>query len=196
MANSNITKKALAQSLKELGASKILDKITVADITEHCGVNRQTFYYHFDDKYELLNWIYTQDLFIPLTRDLTFENWGDKLVQLFQYMKQQKSFFMNTIKSSNNFFAEYTNKIFAELFKKAIVELNMYSHLNEKEQDIYARFFAYGLTGVVVDWAMKGMKEDADQLTDLLQHMIFHTEELGYEIYMYRKKEEQDENKI
>lgn len=196
MANSNITKKALAQSLKELGASKILDKITVADITEHCGVNRQTFYYHFDDKYELLNWIYTQDLFIPLTRDLTFENWGDKLVQLFQYMKQQKSFFMNTIKSSNNFFAEYTNKIFAELFKKAIVELNMYGHLNEKEQDIYARFFAYGLTGVVVDWAMKGMKEDADQLTDLLQHMIFHTEKLGYEIYMYRKKEEQDENKI
>ena len=196
MANSNITKKALAQSLKELGASKILDKITVADITEHCGVNRQTFYYHFDDKYELLNWIDTQDLFIPLTRDLTFENWGDKLVQLFQYMKQQKSFFMNTIKSSNNFFAEYTNKIFAELFKKAIVELNMYSHLNEKEQDIYARFFAYGLTGVVVDWAMKGMKEDADQLTDLLQHMIFHTEKLGYEIYMYRKKEEQNENKI
>lgn len=196
MANSNITKKALAQSLKELGASKILDKITVADITEHCGVNRQTFYYHFDDKYELLNWTYTQDLFIPLTRDLTFENWGDKLVQLFQYMKQQKSFFMNTIKSSNNFFAEYTNKIFAELFKKAIAELNMYSHLNEKEQDIYARFFAYGLTGVVVDWAMKGMKEDEDQLTDLLQHMIFQTEELGYEIYMYRKKEEQDENKI
>lgn len=196
MANSNITKKALAQSLKELGASKILDKITVADITEHCGVNRQTFYYHFDDKYELLNWIYTQDLFIPLTRDLTFENWGDKLVQLFQYMKRQKSFFMNTIKSSNNFFAEYTNKIFAELFKKAIVELNMYSHLNEKEQDIYARFFAYGLTGVVVDWAMKGMKEDADQLTDLLQDMIFHTEKLGYEIYMYRKKEEQNENKI
>ena len=72
----------------------------------------------------------------------------------------------------------------------------MYSHLNEKEQDIYARFFAYGLTGVVVDWAMKGMKEDADQLTDLLQHMIFHTEKLGYEIYMYRKKEEQNENKI
>ena len=40
MANSNITKKALAQSLKELGSTKILDKITVADITNHCGVNR------------------------------------------------------------------------------------------------------------------------------------------------------------
>lgn len=60
MANSNITKKALAQSLKELGSTKILDKITVADITNHCGVNRQTFYYHFNDKYELLNWRYTK----------------------------------------------------------------------------------------------------------------------------------------
>lgn len=192
MANSNITKKALSQSLKELGASKRLDKITVADITDHCGVNRQTFYYHFNDKYELLNWIYTQDLFIPLTEDLTFENWGEKLVELFKYMKQQKAFFMNTIKSSNNFFAEYSNKIFAELFKKAIVDLNMYRHLSEKEQDIYARFFAYGLTGVIVDWAMKGMKEQEEELTALLQHMILQTEELGHEIYMYRKKEEQE----
>lgn len=192
MANSNITKKALAQSLKELGASKRLDKIAVADITDHCGVNRQTFYYHFNDKYELLNWIYTQDLFIPLTEDLTFENWGEKLVELFKYMKQQKAFFMNTIKSSNNFFAEYSNKIFAELFKKAIVDLNMYRHLSEKEQDIYARFFAYGLTGVIVDWAMKGMKEQEEELTALLQHMILQTEELGHEIYMYRKKEEQE----
>ena len=190
MANSNITKKALAQSLKELGGTKNLDKITVADITDHCGVNRQTFYYHFDDKYELLAWIYTQELFIPLTKDLTFENWGDKLVALLKYMKQHKSFFMNTIRSSNNFYAEYSNKIFAELFNKTITELKMYRHLSEKEQDIYARFFAYGLTGVIVDWAMKGMKEKEDEISAFLQHMIFQTEELGHAIYMYRKKEE------
>lgn len=193
MANSNITKKALAQSLKELGASKILDKITVADITDHCGVNRQTFYYHFNDKYELLNWIYTQEL-LPLTKDLTFENWGEKLVQLFKYMKQQKPFFMNTIKSSNNFFAEYSNKRFAELFKKAITDFNMYSHLSEKEQDIYARFFAYGLTGIIIDWAMKGMKEKEAELTALLQHLVLDTEKLGHEIYMYRKNENQKKN--
>ena len=64
MAASDITKKALAESLKALGAKKIFDKITVADITDYCGVNRQTFYYHFNDKYELLGWIYTQELFI------------------------------------------------------------------------------------------------------------------------------------
>ena len=191
MANSNITKKALAQSLKELGATKNLDKITVADITDNCGVNRQTFYYHFNDKYELLSWIYTQDLFIPLTADLTFENWGEKLVELFKYMKQQKAFFINTIKSSNNFFAEYCNKIFAELFKKAITDLGLYSYLSEKEQDVYARFFAYGLTGVMVDWAIKGMKEKEDEVAALLQDLTLHTEEFGHEMYLYRKKENQ-----
>ena len=140
MANSNITKKALAQSLKELGSTKILDKITVADITNHCGVNRQTFYYHFNDKYELLNWIYTEDLFKPLTKDLDFFNWGDKLVGLLKYMKNMKPFFMNTIKSSNNFFAEYMDKVLIELMHKAIKDLDLYNHLGEKEKDIYARY--------------------------------------------------------
>ena len=158
MANSNITKKALAQSLKELGSTKILDKITVADITNHCGVNRQTFYYHFNDKYELLNWIYTEDLFKPLTKDLDFFNWGDKLVGLMH---------------------------------KAIKDLDLYNHLGEKEKDIYARFFAYGLTGVIVDWTMAGMKEDEEELSKTLQSMVINTERIGYEFYMQRKKEKE-----
>ena len=163
MANANITKKALAQSLKELGSTKILDKITVADITEHCGVNRQTFYYHFEDKYELLNWIYTQELFIPLTADLDLENWPEKLVELFRYMKKNKNFFKNTIRSSNNFFAEYMEKVLVELFIKGIQDLDPYHPLTEQEQNISAKFFAYGLTGVMVDWTMQGMKEPEEE---------------------------------
>ena len=44
-----LTEKALAASLKKLLEKKTLDKITVKDITDDCGVNRQTFYYHFHD---------------------------------------------------------------------------------------------------------------------------------------------------
>ena len=68
-----------------------------------------------------------------------------------KYMKNMKPFFMNTIKSSNNFFAEYMDKVLIELMHKAIKDLDLYNHLGEKEKDIYARFFAYGLTGVIVD---------------------------------------------
>ena len=53
---SQMTKRALVASLKELMAEKPLDKITVTDLTEHCGVNRMTFYYHFKDIYDLVEW--------------------------------------------------------------------------------------------------------------------------------------------
>ena len=51
---SQMTKRALVASLKDLLAEKPLDKITVTDLTEHCGVNRMTFYYHFKDIYDLV----------------------------------------------------------------------------------------------------------------------------------------------
>ena len=54
-----ITKRALAASLKKLVGRMPLDKVTVTDIAEDCGVNRQTFYYHFLDICDLVEWIYT-----------------------------------------------------------------------------------------------------------------------------------------
>ena len=59
---SEITKKALAQALKELLSKKELSKITIKNITDYCGVNRQTFYYHFKDVYDLIEWIYTSEV--------------------------------------------------------------------------------------------------------------------------------------
>ena len=58
MADSNVTKLALSASLKSLMAEKNFTKIGVGDICENCGMNRKSFYYHFHDKYELVNWIF------------------------------------------------------------------------------------------------------------------------------------------
>lgn len=58
MPDSLITKRALASSLKELMKTQPLTKISVGDICEKCGMNRKSFYYHFCDKYDLVNWIF------------------------------------------------------------------------------------------------------------------------------------------
>ena len=58
MADSNITKRALATSLKELMLEQPFDKINVAQICARCNMNRKSFYYHFKDKYDLVNWIF------------------------------------------------------------------------------------------------------------------------------------------
>lgn len=51
------TKKMLSGALKNAMKSKSLSKITVSELIEACGVNRKTFYYHFQDIYDLLKWI-------------------------------------------------------------------------------------------------------------------------------------------
>ena len=54
---SNITKHALAESLKKLLLKKPLNKITINDLTTDCGISRMAFYYHFKDIYDLVEWV-------------------------------------------------------------------------------------------------------------------------------------------
>lgn len=68
MADSNITKRALAMALKDLMREQPFEKINVAQICERCDINRKSFYYHFKDKYDLVNWIFDTE-FIALTKD-------------------------------------------------------------------------------------------------------------------------------
>ena len=60
-ADSNLTKRALAAAMKELMEQMPFSKISVSDIAEQCGMNRKSFYYHFKDKYDLVNWIFDME---------------------------------------------------------------------------------------------------------------------------------------
>ena len=99
MSEALITKKAIAQGLKDLTLAKPFGKISIGDITSACGLNRQTFYYHFQDKYELLSWIYYNEGFIYVMDGITLENWHEKLKDLLDTMKADQEFYRNTIKN-------------------------------------------------------------------------------------------------
>lgn len=55
------TKKSLAAALKKAMENKKLSKITVSELITECNVNRKTFYYHFQNIYELLKWMMEED---------------------------------------------------------------------------------------------------------------------------------------
>ena len=79
---SQTTKRALAQSLKRLMAQKPLSKITIADITEDCGINRMTFYYHFQDIYDLIEWICMEEGSQAIQGRTTYQTWQEGFVAL------------------------------------------------------------------------------------------------------------------
>lgn len=79
---SQITKRALERSLKNMLLKKPLTKITVGDIADDCGINRMTFYYHFKDIYDLVEWSCLEDAKRALDEKKTYDTWQQGLLQI------------------------------------------------------------------------------------------------------------------
>ena len=92
---SQTTKRALEASLKNLLLQKPLDKITVSDITEDCGISRMTFYYHFRDIYDLAEWSCAEDASKALADKKTYDTWQEGLLQIFESVRLNKPFIEN-----------------------------------------------------------------------------------------------------
>ena len=89
------TKIALAYALKDLLKNKPLNKITVSDITDKCGINRQTFYYHFADIMELVGWIIEKEADDALKNNTTYDTWQEGFESLFKMLKEDRDFVLN-----------------------------------------------------------------------------------------------------
>ncbi len=193
MSDSLITKKAIAEGMKELTRKKSFDKITVSDITEACGLNRQTFYYHFQDKYELVNWIYYNDIISNIIDDLTYENSLDKVLQMLKRMKSEDYFYINTLKASvKNEFEEYLIKVVTELFCDIIGKIAKNTTMEENEIRFIAEFYAFGMTGTITAWAIHGMKESPEYITAQIKNLAYGTEKFATARYMEKYKGESD----
>lgn len=67
----------MAASLKKALSKKTLDKITIKEITDDCGIKRQTFYYHFQDIYDLLEWVFLQEGQQIIDEENLCDTWQD-----------------------------------------------------------------------------------------------------------------------
>ena len=173
MSESLITKKALCTGFKELIKKKPFEKITIADITEICGLNRQTFYYHFQDKYELLNWIYYNEAISIITNDLTLETWDTKVFEMLSAMKNESNFYQNTLRdTTNNEFHNYLYCVTKELFCSIIEQLENGRGISDNDKVFVAEFLSFGVVGMIVAWAKNGMKQTPEDITTHLKAII------------------------
>ena len=92
---SNTTKRALENSLKQMLLKKPLDKITISDLTDDCGISRMAFYYHFKDIYDLVEWSCMEDATRALQGKKTYDTWHEGLKQIFEAVLENKPFIMN-----------------------------------------------------------------------------------------------------
>lgn len=167
------TKKALAASLKKLLLEKPLDKITIIDIAQDCEVNRQTFYYHFKDIYDLIEWIYTSEATKALDGKKTYDTWQQGILQIFQYVIKNKNFVMKTYHSiSREHLESYLYNETYNLLIGVVEEKSEGMFVREDDKSFIANFYKYAFVGLVVEWIGTGMKENPVAIVDRLSILI------------------------
>jgi AcrR family transcriptional regulator len=162
------TKRALATSLKKLLEKNTLDRITVKDIVDDCQVNRQTFYYHFHDIYDLIEWIFWDDSNTYMASpDEETADWRSGLKKAFGYVQDNKSLAWNTYRSfTREQLDRYTGIAVRPFVRDLTLNLCREMDIAPTDQDFVVELFTHALAGILLAWAEKGMPENYEDQLD------------------------------
>lgn len=167
----NTTKKALAAALIDLLNLTTLDNITVKDIVERAEVSRQTFYYHFGDVYQLMEWAFQEQL--KQLGEIPAKDWRERLLIAVEYLRENRTLAMNVYHSLG---AEYLGRGLERTVRPLVAEAsqNMAISLPISEEDraFAISFFTYGVMGTILQWLDDGMPEDLDHIINDIYHLL------------------------
>ena len=170
---SQVTKRALEQSLKNLLMKKPLTKITVGDIADDCGINRMTFYYHFKDIYDLVEWSCLEDAKRALDEKKTYETWQQGLLQIFEAVQENKPFILNVYRCVHREQVEkYLQPIVDRLLLGVIDEEADGMAVRDEDKRFIAQIYSYIFIGLMLDWIKDDMREDPQPTVDKLAKLI------------------------
>ena len=170
---SQVTKRALEASLKNLLLQKPLSKITISDITEDCGINRMTFYYHFKDIYDLVEWSCQEDAGRALAGNKTYETWQQGFLQLFKAVQDNKPFIMNVYHSvSREQVENYLYRVTYDLLEGVVEEQAQGMSVRGEDKAVIATGYKYAFVGRMLDWIKRDMKDDPQARFDRLELVI------------------------
>lgn len=163
MAGSDLTKLALADSIKQLMAEKPFAKISVGEICDRCSMNRKSFYYHFKDKYDLVNWIFDVEFlsFIQLGSYAT--GWAI-LTDVCRYFYSERVFYKNALSvDGQNSFKDHLR----ESLEPLIAAMSEDLMTGVSDPPFYASFFSDAFNAAMLRWLCDGACTADEFLLDL-----------------------------
>ncbi len=171
---SQTTKRALEASLKNLLRKKPLNKITIGDIANDCGINRMTFYYHFKDIYDLVEWSCMEEAARAIDGKKTYQTWQQGFLQTFQMVLENKSFITNVYHSiSREQIEVYLYTITYDLLIGVVEEEAVGLNVSESDKSFIANFYKFAFVGLLLDWIKKDMQEDPQEIIERLSTLVY-----------------------
>ena len=175
MKKGELTKRNIANAFKSLMETNDFESITITDITNECDLNRLTFYYHFNDKSDLLSWIFYDDIIRPVKENISAENWRERLMMVLSEMYKRKDFYKEIVTYDRLDVWKYMFEAAGDIMRETVKAKAKARECELSEQDIglISYFFAFGISGTIYDWAAEGMKKTPEEFA---QRFVYYVE--------------------
>lgn len=167
----NSTQNIIADAAEELLKANSIEDISIQDIVEACGTTRTTFYRYFQDKYDVMNWVYTRGADMIVQNYLESDSVYDMIVELLEYIKSKQKYFHSLTKyngqnSFHNFFTGYG----IEFYEKRI---RIKTTSNDIPDKIHALVegYCFGTGNVVTRWIENDCKKDITDVADIIREL-------------------------
>lgn len=162
----NTTKASLANALMNILKTKPFNKITVKNVVDECGLTRQTFYNHFGDMYELVEWTCLQAIKESLQDNCDYDHWQKGLYRLMLAIKENSLLVVNMQRSENrDIFIKYIYKLI-NTYVATVVEKQSYGlNISQEDKDFVAHFYILAFIAIIVEWVKNDMKADPKDLS-------------------------------
>ncbi len=177
--SSDQTKLALSAALKKLMVQKPLEKITIRDITDMCGIRRQNFYYHFEDIYDLLRWMFQEEAISLLSQHEGALLWQDGLLQLFQYIEKNHDVCCCALKSLGRdhikrFFEADIHEIIHRTVEQIGTDIGALDAniCSKADISLMTHFYVIALAGIVESWLLGEIDRTPEELIDFADRLL------------------------
>lgn len=162
------TKMALINSFTKLLNEVPLDKITVKDIVEECGVNRNTFYYYFSDIYAILEELLLSETQAALESQKDFDSWQDSFFNSVKFAVDNRRAVYHIYNSlSREQLEKYLYNVTCPLMKDYVELQSENIKALDEDKDFIASFYTFALIGMFNDWISNGMKDPQTFVTKM-----------------------------
>ena len=169
------TKKMLAASLKEAMKHKPFSKITVSEIIADCGVNRKTFYYHFEDIYALLTWMFEEEA-IDIVKQFDLLTDYEQAIRFVMDYVDKNEYLVNCAchaisrDEMKRFFCADFVGIVTSVIDAA--EVSLEKKLPTEFKKFVALFYTEALAGMLIDWVKEKKSRDKEKTLIYLSAII------------------------
>ena len=172
---SEAAKREICAALKTLMAQKPLNKISIAEIMQSCGMARQHFYYHFEDIYDAVRWMFDQEAVALLREHEGVMLWQDGLLQLFQYLQENRAVCLCALHSISRehlkrFFQTDVHVIIQDTIERIVEELNC--RVSDGEVDLLTKFYVGALASMMEEWLLGNIPETPEELIRFANQLL------------------------